>query len=450
MRVVQGAEEARATVLRRSSLDAADLPAGRQGLPAAARDTVRRVFGAELGLGDVVERILRDVREQGDAAVQRYNQEIDGVATPSLEVTRDEIEAAGEQVEPALVTALKDAARQIKRFHKRQLKHSQESFGEDEIGQLVRPLARVGMYVPGTTAVYPSTVLMTAIPARVAGVGELVMATPTLPDGAVSPLKLAAAAIAGVDRVFRAGGVQAIAALAYGTETIPAVDKVCGPGGAFVTEAKRRVYGVVGLDGIFGPSETLVIADEHADAELVAADLLAGAEHDELATAALVCTSPELAERVRAEVEAQIEGIDRAEVARASLEARGGIAVVDDLDQALEMANEFAPEHLCLHVRKPDRLLRKVRNAGAVFVGPASVESFGDYAAGPSHVMPTGGSARFASPLGVQDFLKSTSVVNVDSKRLRKLGPAAAAIARAEGFAGHALAIERRLEGPEL
>jgi histidinol dehydrogenase len=438
VRVARGAAQARDTVLRRASTDDPVLPA-------AARDTVLRVFGAELGLGEVVDRILRDVREQGDPAVRRYNQEIDGVATPALEVTRDEIESAAGRVEAPLLEALKDAAGEIERFHKRQLKHSPDSFDDNGTGQIVRPLGRVGMYVPGTTAVYPSTVLMTAIPARVAGVGELVMATPTLPDGSVSPLKLAAATVAGVDRVFRAGGVQAVAALAYGTETVPAVDKICGPGNAFVAEAKRRLYGVVGLDGLFGPSETLVVADDAADPGLVAADLLAGAEHDELATAALICTSPDLAERVRAEVEAQTDDIDRRDVARASLEARGGIAVVADLDQALDLANEFAPEHLCLHVNEPDRLLAKVRNAGAAFVGPASVESFGDYAAGPSHVMPTGGSARFASPLGVHDFLKATSVINLEPKRLRRLGPAAAAIARAEGFAGHARAIERRL-----
>jgi histidinol dehydrogenase len=286
---------------------------------------------------------------------------------------------------------------------------------------------------------------MIAIPARAAGVEELIMATPALPDGSVSPLKLVAAEIAGVSRVFRAGGVQGIAALAYGTESVPAVDKICGPGNVFVTEAKRQLYGVVGLDGVFGPSETVVVADNSGEPTLVAADLLAGAEHDPLATAILICTSERLASAALAELQAQLDGIARAEVARAALEARGGIAVVPDLDEAIELANEFAPEHLCLHVRRAESYVDRVRAAGAVFAGAYSVESIGDFTAGPSHVMPTGGSARFASPLGVQDFLKATSVVALDAKALAKLGPAAAAIARAEGFTGHALSIERRL-----
>ena len=439
MRIVRGAAEARTSVLRRAPIEEAELPA-------AVRETIRRTFGAELGVGEVVERILADVRQKGDAAVRRYNQEIDGVSRSPLEVPAPDVQAALGEIDGALAGALRVAADEVRRFHKSQLNHVQSSFRRDGVGQQVRPLARVGMYVPGTAAVYPSTVLMTAIPARVAGVEELVMCTPALPDGGVSPLKLAAAAIAGVDRVFVAGGAQAIAAMAFGTETVPRVDKICGPGNVFVTEAKRRVYGTVGLDGVFGPSETLVVADDEADPELVAADLLAGAEHDALATAALVCTSDDLAESVTAAIDAQLAEIDRRDVARAALEARGGIAVVAGIDEALELANEFAPEHLCLHVREAESLLGRVRSAGAAFAGPASVESVGDFTAGPSHVMPTGGSARFASPLGVQDFLKATSVVALDDAALRRLGPAAAAIARAEGFAGHARAIERRLE----
>ncbi len=442
MRIARGVDEARRTVLRRTPLESAELPA-------AAREVIRRTFGAELGVTDVVDRILRDVREQGDAAVRRYNQEIDGVvgdpARP-LEVTAREFEAAYGLLDAGLVNALREAAERVQRFHKRQLEHALRGFRKDGVGQQVRPLSRVGMYVPGTTAVYPSTVLMIAIPAKTAGIEELVMATPALPDGGVSPLKLVAAHIAGVDRVFRAGGVQGIAALAYGTESISRVDKICGPGNVFVTEAKKKLYGTVGLDGVFGPSETLVIADAAAEPELVAADVLAGAEHDELATAVLISTSEELASKVGAELQSQMGGLERGDVARASLEARGGIAVVDTLDQAVELANEFAPEHLCLHVDRPERLLDGVRNAGAVFVGAASVESIGDFTAGPSHVMPTGGSARFASPLGVQDFLKATSVVALDDKALAKLGPAAVALAQAEGFDGHARAIERRLE----
>ncbi len=442
MRLAHGVEEARSSVLRRAPLEAAELPP-------AVREAIRRTFRAELGVGEVVDRILRDVQERGDAAVAQYNQEIDGVrgeGARSLEVSAKEIEAAYDSLDSGLVRALREAADQVRRFHQRQMEHAAHTFEKEGVGQQVRPMARVGMYVPGTRTVYPSTVLMIAVPARVAGVRKLVMATPALADASVSPLKLVAAHIAGVDGGFRAGGVQGIAALAYGTESVPRVDKICGPGNVFVTEAKKRVYGMVGLDGVFGPSETVVIADDGADPELVAADLLAGAEHDELATAILISTSERLASKALGELQSQMEGLGRKDVARASLEARGGIAVVEDVDEALELANEFAPEHLCLHVERPGRLLEGVRNAGAVFVGATSVESVGDFTAGPSHVMPTGGSARFASPLGVQDFLKATSVITLNRKALERLGPAAAAIARAEGFGGHARAVERRLE----
>ncbi len=430
-------------MLRRAPVAAAELTP-------SVREVIRRVFGEELEVADVVDRILRDVRDGGDAAVSRYSSDIDGVAgeaARSLEVGAAETEAAFAQVDSTLISALRAAAEQIRRYHKRQMEHALRGFQKDGVGQQVRPLATVGMYVPGTDAVYPSTVLMTAVPARVAGVKTLVMATPARPDGSVSPLKLVASHIAGVDRVFRAGGAQGIAALAYGTESIPRVDKICGPGNVFVTEAKRRLYGEVGLDGVFGPSETLVIADAAADPETVAADLLAGAEHDELATAILIAMTEEMANKVAGELQSQMGSLHRAEVARVSLAARGGIAVVNDLDEAMELANEFAPEHLCLHVDRPRRLLEKVRNAGAVFAGAASVESIGDFTAGPSHVMPTGGSARFASPLGVQDFLKFTSVIALDAGALAKLGPPAAVIARAEGFDGHANAVQRRLEG---
>lgn len=442
MRVARGADEARRTVLRRAPLETAELPP-------AVRQEIRRIFGAELDVETVVKRILEDVREEGDAAVLRYNQDVDGVhgdlAATALEVSREEMEAAWSQVDATLVDALRAAAQRIRRFHQRQMEHSLRGFQEDGIGQVVRPLERVGLYVPGTSVVYPSTVLMTAIPAKAAGVRELMMATPAREDASVSPLKLVAAQIAGVDRVFRAGGVQGIAALAYGTESIPRVDKVCGPGNVFVTEAKRQVYGLVGIDGLFGPSETVVIADEEADPALVAADLLAGAEHDEMAAAVLITTSEALASETMGQLQAQLHEIERADTARASLEARGGIAIVDSLEEAVALANEFAPEHLCLHVRSPDRLARGVESAGCVFLGAASAESIGDYTAGPSHVMPTGGSARFASPLGVHDFLKVTSTVRLDGETARRIGPPAAVIARAEGLTGHARSIERRL-----
>ena len=442
MRVVRGAAEARASLLRRSPLDERELPP-------AAQELIRHVFGAELGPAEVVDRILRDVREKGDAAIRRYNEEIDGmspeaVKTP-LEVSRDEIERAQSQVESALVEALTMAAERIRAFHEQQLAHSLNSFQKGPVGQAVRPLARAGFYVPGTAAIYPSTVLMSVIPARVAGVGEVIMTTPVAEDGTVAPLKLVAADIVGVDHVFRAGGVQGIGAMAYGTESVPAVDKICGPGNVFVTLAKKKLFGEVGIDGIFGPSETVVIADGQADASLVTADLLAGAEHDELATAVLLTDSAELAEAVSKAVDEGLHSLERSAIARESLDSRGGVIVTDSIAEAIHLANEFAPEHLCLHLATAVHAMQHVTNAGCVFVGERSVESIGDYTAGPSHVMPTGGSAKYASPLGVQDFLKVMSVVNLDQQTVDKIGPPAAAIARSEGLTGHARAVESRL-----
>ena len=440
MSIVEGVEEALATLLRRVPHEVPELPE-------VVRETNRRVFGADLGAEDVVDRILRDVRTDGDAAIRRYNEALDGVRAPDvpLEVSADEIKAAYTEVEDGLVEALRFAAGRIRAFHELQLDHAATSFVSDGVGQAVRPIARAGLYVPGTRVIYPSTLLMIAIPARVAGVAELIVATPARPDGSVAPLKLVAADIAGVDRVFRAGGVQGIAALAYGTESVPAVDKICGPGNIFVTIAKKKLFGEVGIDGIFGPSETLVVADKHADPALVAADMLAGAEHEELATAVLITDSRELAEQVAETVDREIASLDRAEVARTSLDARGGAVVTSSLDEALDLASDFAAEHACLHLREAARYIDRIRNAGCVFVGGPSAESIGDYTAGPSHVMPTAGSARFSSPIGVHDFLKVTSTVNITATTAREIGPAGASIARAEGFDGHASAIEARI-----
>jgi histidinol dehydrogenase len=288
---------------------------------------------------------------------------------------------------------------------------------------------------------------MTAIPARVAGVEDVYVAGPALPDGSIPPLKLVAAEIAGVTAVFRMGGAQAIAAFAYGTETVPRVDKICGPGGLFVTLAKRRVFGVTGIDAIYGPTETMVIADDSADPALAAADLLAQAEHDELASPILITDSAAMAERVAVEVRAQLAELERGAIAAAAFAGQGGIVVADSLEEAVDLANEYAPEHLCLLVRDPWALVPRVRNAGGVFLGEASPEALGDYIAGPSHVMPTGGSARYASPLGVNDFLKTMSLIAVREEVTQELGEAAARIARAEGLTGHARALERRLEG---
>ncbi len=442
MRIVEGAEEARRTVLRRQPLSEVEVPT-------AVRERTRQVLGSDLSPAEAVARILREVRAEGDAAVLRYSEAFDGVAYPSLTVSPEEVAAAHEEVAVEIAAALRFAAERITAFHEMQLERSLSSFSKDGLGMLVRPLQRVGMYALGTVAVYPSSVLMTAIPARVAGVDEIYMVSPVGRDGRVSPLKLVAADIAGVDGVFRASGAQAIAALAYGTETIPRVDKVCGPGNIFVTLAKQQVYGSVGIDAMYGPTETVVVADDSADPALCAADLLAQAEHDELATPILITPSADLARAVAEEAERQLADLERGDVARASLESRGGAVVTASLEEAMELANEFAPEHLCLLVRDAASWTERVRNAGGVFVGETSPEAMGDYTAGPSHVMPTGGSARFSSPLNVLDFLKITNVVAVEEDSLREWGPAAAAIARAEGFTAHARSIERRLRGQE-
>lgn len=438
MRIVVGADEGRRTILRRR-------PPGETPLPPEVWRRTREAVGDVENVEAAVRHIIRDVREHGDAAVLRYTKAFDGASYDSLRVGADEIKAAYDAVDPEVLDALRIAAESIRAFHEEQRRHVMQSFQRGGVGVQVTPLQRVGLYVPGTAVVYPSSVLMSALPAKAAGVPEVLIASPAGADGRVSPLKLVAADIAGVDAVFRMSGAQAIAALAYGTESVPKVDKVCGPGNLFVTLAKREVFGDTGIDALYGPSETIVIADETADPALCAADLLAQAEHDELATPVLLTTSRDMAERVGAEVERQLRLLEREAVARAAFEARGGAVVVDSLDEALALANEFAPEHMCLLMRDAARWAKKVRNAGGVFVGELSPESLGDYTAGPSHIMPTMGTARFASPLGVQDFLKATSVVAVDEATLRALGPAAARIARAEGFTAHARSIELRL-----
>ncbi len=443
MRIVRGAEEGRRTLLRRQ-------PLGETELPASIRSKNAEIFGADLPVEQQVRRIIDDVRRDGDAAVSRYSQAFTGVERTTFEIGRAEIAASYDAVEPPLVEALREAAEHISAYHALQRAHSSRSFSEAGVGMQVRAIERVGMYVPTSPgAVYPSSVLMTAIPAKVAGVSELIMMSPAGRDGAVSPLKLVAADIAGVDRVFAAGGAEGIAALAYGTQTIPRVDKIVGPGNIFVTVAKREVFGNVGIDALYGPSETIVIADDTADPMFAAADLLAQAEHDELATPILLTTSEAMAEAVGREVERQLKLLDREQIARTSFDARGGAVIVSSVEEAVELGSEYAPEHMCLLVRDAAAVAKTVRNAGGIFVGDDAPESLGDYTAGPSHVMPTSGAARYASPLGVHDFLKITSVVAVDAARLRQAGPAAARIARAEGFTAHARSIELRLDGGE-
>ncbi len=441
MQIIYDLEEAKSYLNRR-----------RPRLPEASRhlkQRLRETFGQELEVEEVVERIIQAVRERGDAALREYTELLDGVRLTQLEVSPEELKAARRDVAPELLQALELAAKRIGSFHRAQA----ERWLGGELGKglswLKRPLERVGIYVPGGVASYPSTVLMTVIPARVAGVEEVILITPPRKDGSAHPATLVAAQLSGASRIFKVGGAQAIAALAFGTESIPKVDKICGPGNIFVTLAKRRVYGWVDIDGLQGPTETLILADESANPVLCAADLLAQAEHDELATAILITTSPELARKVGEELDRQLEELG-SQTAQSSLEERGRIIVVSGLDEAVELVNLYAPEHLSLMLQEPSTLLGQIRHAGAIFVGESSPEVLGDYLAGPSHVLPTGGTARFTSPLNVADFIKFTALVNLDEGDLQGLGPAAATIARAEGLLAHARAVERRIsQGPK-
>ncbi len=392
-----------------------------------------------------VRTIINEVRSRGDAVIFDLAMKIDGIELSSLEVPKDEISSAYHKVDSELIAALKLAAERIAAFHTAQKENMWHELATGDTGQLIRPLERVGIYVPGGTASYPSTVLMTAVPARVARVKEVILATPPGKDGAVPPVTLVAADIAGVDRVFRIGGAQAIAALAYGTESVPGVDKICGPGNIFVVLAKKLVFGVVDIDGLQGPSEVMVIADDTANPEYCAADLLAQAEHDPLAAAILITTSRALAGKVDQELKKQITGLSRQSIIAESL-SRGMIVLVDHLDEAVELANIYAPEHLCLMVEDASACLKKVTNAGCVLIGSASTVVLGDYIAGPSHVLPTGGTARFGSPLNITDFIKLINTIAIDEAGLKQLGKAAALLARAEGLDAHARAVEKRLK----
>lgn len=444
IKIYDDLEEARRTVLRRQDLSVEDE------VPETLRAGIRSVFGEDLMPEEATARILADVRQRGDAAVRDWTARVDGVTPAALEVDRAEWEAACGRVEEDLREALELAAERIRDFHARQPIASWESEEMGgRMGQRVTPLARVGVYVPGGTAVLPSSLLMSAIPARVAGVDEVIVCTPPGKDGKVPDVTLVAAEIAGVDRVFVAGGAQAVAAMAYGTASIPRVDKVVGAGGLFTTLAKRQVYGIVGLDGLYGPTETVVVADDSADPAWVAADLLAQAEHDVLATAILLTPSRRLAEAVHGEVRAQTARLGRREVIESSLAGQGGIVITPDLATAIRLADGFAPEHLCLSVEEPEVWAGRIRNAGGLFLGEHSCEVLGDYVAGPSHVMPTGGTARFASPLNVLDFVKITNVIGLDAETARRLSPEAVRVATAESLSAHAAAAAARGRTPE-
>lgn len=403
----------------------------------------------EADVAAIVADILADVKENGDTAVKAYCAKFDKAELTSLEVTPEEIQAAISQVEPEFLNILREAAENIRSFHSRQVRNSFVIADKPGIvlGQKITPIEKVGVYVPGGTAAYPSTVLMDTIPAKIAGCPQLVMVTPPGRDGKVNPAILAAAFIAGVDRIFKVGGAQAIAALAYGTESIPKVDKIVGPGNAFVAEAKKQVFGRVSIDMIAGPSEILVIADGKSNPVHVAADLLSQAEHDKLASAVLVTDSEELALAVQAELERQLPLLPRQEIARASIENNGKIIVAETLMAGIEIANEIAPEHLELQVDDPFSYLDAIQNAGSIFLGRSCPEALGDYFAGPNHTLPTSGTARFSNPLSVDDFVKKSQFSYYTPEALAKAADKIAAFAEKEGLRAHGRSVTIRKEG---
>ncbi len=405
--------------------------------------------GAEADVAADVAAIIRRVREEGDAALIELTEKFDrfDVAAAGLKVTQDEVAAAVARIDDAVMAALRLAANRIRAYHERQL--PEDAMFTDEagvrMGHRFTPVDAAGLYVPGGLAAYPSSVLMNAIPAKVAGVSRLVMAVPT-PAGRLNDLVLAAANLAGVDEIWRIGGAQAIAALAYGTKSIPRVDKIVGPGNLFVTLAKKQVYGIVGIDGLYGPTETVVVADESANPAWIAADMLAQAEHDVLATAILFTPALDLATAVQREIARQMEELSRSEIIAVSLANQGAIVLTADVAEACRLASDFAAEHTCIAAANPQQWVEQIPNAGGLFIGERSFEVLGDYVVGPSHVMPTGGTARFASPLNVADFVKISSLIELDDATSARLSPIAAQIAQAEGLTAHVNAAIKRIE----
>ena len=397
----------------------------------------------------IVAEIIANVRQNGDAALYEYCEKFDKATLTALQVTKEEIDEAVASVEPRFLDILARAAENIRAFHSRQVRNSFVLTEENGVvlGQKIIPVDRAGLYVPGGTAAYPSTVLMDSIPAKIAGVKEVVMVTPPNKEGKINPVILAAASIAGVDRIFKVGGAQAVAALAYGTESIPKVDKIVGPGNAFVAEAKKQVFGQVSIDMIAGPSEILIVADGASNPRHLAADLLSQAEHDKLASAVLVTESMDLAKAVQAELEVQIPQLERSDIARASIDRGGKIIVADTLMQAIDIANEIAPEHLELCVDNPFDYLDAIRHAGSIFMGRNCPEALGDYFAGPNHTLPTSGTAKFSSPLGVDDFIKKTQFTYYTRSALETVAEDVAYFARQEGLTAHARSAVIRTEG---
>ena len=395
-----------------------------------------------------VAAIIADVRERGDAALLEYAARFDKAEIDGLEVTKEEIDEAVKSCDPALIEVMEKAARNIRDFHTRQVRQSFVISEKEGVvtGQKIIPIEKVGLYVPGGTAAYPSSVLMNCIPAKIAGCCEIVMVSPPSCGNTINPVILAAARVAGVDRVFKAGGAQAVAALSYGTETVPRVDKIVGPGNAYVAEAKRQVFGQVAIDMIAGPSEILIVADGKCRAEVVAADMLSQAEHDKMASAVLLTDSEPLANRVKDELERQLASLERAEIARASIDNRSKIIICRDIPSAINLANEIAPEHLELCVDDPFDYLGMIRNAGSVFLGRNCPEALGDYFAGPNHTLPTSGTARFSSPLSVDDFIKKTQFTYYTADSLEKVTDDVAYFATNEGLTAHARSVLSRRE----
>ena len=407
-------------------------------------ESILKIFGRRLTPNQVVSEILSEVSKTGDEALKKYTKLIDGVDLQDIVIDKKRILEEISGLNNEVFDALRISAERVKQFHMKTV--PEPWFDELQgYGEVIKPVEKVGIYIPGGRASYPSTVLMTAIPARVAGVKEVFLATPSTGQAGVNPDVLAAASVANVDQIFNIGGAQAIAAFAYGTDTVPKVDMICGPGNLFVTIAKKMVYGQVGIDGLAGPTETLIVADDTANPKLCAADLLGQAEHDLLATPVLITTSESLVPKTMLEIDKQMASLSKKEIARASIENRGVIVIVDTLDDALTIANSYAPEHLCLMIEEPWNVIDKVSNAGGIFIGENSPEVMGDYIAGPSHVMPTGGTARFNSSLGVAQFIRRTPVVSLNQSTINELAETASTLARLEGFDAHAQAVELRI-----
>ena len=438
LNVIKGTQNAENVLVR---IDPLDLDS----LPESVLARTQEAFGEGVTPLQSVHQMLDDVRQEGDAAVRRYAKLLDGSDLEDFRVTEEQMAQARNSVSKELRESLELAAHRVRDFHEATMP-SDWVDREKGLGELVRPLDRVGLYAPGGSAAYPSTVLMTAVPARVAGVREVILCTPPQRGKSLNPAVIVAAEISGVDALYQVGGVPAVAAMAYGTESVPKVDKICGPGNIFVSYAKKLVQGSVDIDGVFGPTETIVLADKTANASFCAADLIAQAEHDPLATAILITNSQELIDQVGSEVTRMIAEQPRGEIAQAALDRQGRVVLVDSLEEAVNLVNRIAPEHLCLLLDDPWSWVDKIKHAGGLFLGEYSPEVMGDYIAGPSHVMPTGGTARFGSALSVHHFLRTMPVVGLSPSEFQKLGKAAVHIADAEGLSGHASAVQIRLD----